>query len=90
MSKEDQNTRTLQNRRNETDTVIPERKKRIFKKEDGYFYYLTREGFDMGPFDNEELAITSINEYINFVEAMGDEQLKAISDSFLIEKRQDS
>ena len=79
----EEDIKPIQNRRNETDTIVPERKKRIFRKADGYFYYRTREGMNVGPFDTEDLALTSINDYIeNFIKKTEDNVIKKISASY--------
>lgn len=57
---------------------IPERKARYVQK-DGYWYYTTREGVDIGPFDSREDAETGVGEFIDFINASdpeGSEMLK--------------
>ncbi|MBU3068409.1 hypothetical protein KOI40_01190 [Aestuariicella sp. G3-2] len=44
----------------------PERNDRFFKK-DEYWYYTTREGVDIGPFDSEDDAITGCSDFIEFI-----------------------
>jgi Domain of unknown function (DUF6316) len=74
---------TIENRTGETGVVIPSRKLRVFKKEDGYWYYRTREGMNIGPFDNEEQALESVNDFIeNFIAKTEDSVLEKISSSF--------
>jgi len=45
---------------------IPERSGRFIQKED-YWYYTTREGVDIGPFDSRDDAETGVGEFIDFV-----------------------
>ena len=55
---------------------------RIFKRK-SYYYYRTREGMDVGPFDKEEQALKSINDYIeNFVGKVDDSVLERISSNY--------
>ena len=73
----------IENRTGEAGVVIPARKLRIFKKEDGYFYYRTREGMNIGPFDSEEQALQSINDYIeNFIGKTEDAVIEKLSSSY--------
>lgn len=44
----------------------PQRNSRFLKKS-GYWYYSTREGVDIGPFDNEQDAILGVEEFIDFL-----------------------
>lgn len=46
--------------------IIPERNDRFFSK-DGYWYYTTREGVDIGPFDSMDEAVASAEELIEFI-----------------------
>ena len=74
---------SIENRKGESGVVIPARKLRIFKKEDGYFYYRTREGMNIGPFDKEDQALKSINDYIeNFIGKTENNVLEKISASY--------
>lgn len=45
---------------------LPDRNSRFFKR-DGYFYYATREGIDIGPFDSLHEAETGASAFIDFV-----------------------
>lgn len=45
---------------------VPIRSKRFFKKGD-YWYYGTREGVDIGPFDNVHEAEIGASEFIDFI-----------------------
>ena len=46
--------------------MIPTRNDRFFKLND-YWYYTTREGVDIGPFDNKEEASVGASEFIDFI-----------------------
>jgi hypothetical protein len=45
---------------------IPERASRYFQQEE-YWYYHTREGVDIGPFDSLSEAETGVSDFIDFV-----------------------
>ena len=45
---------------------IPDRHGRFLQKE-GYWYYTTREGVDIGPFDNWADAEIGVGEFIDFI-----------------------
>lgn len=45
---------------------VPERSDRFFSK-DEYWYYTTREGVEIGPFDSLEDASNGANEFIDFI-----------------------
>lgn len=47
---------------------VPERHGRYLQK-DGYWYYSTREGVDIGPFDNRDDAENGVGEFIDFIQA---------------------
>lgn len=53
------------NRTGENGTV-PGRRKRFFQKGD-YWYYSTREGVDIGPFDTAQEAETGASDFIDFI-----------------------
>ena len=44
----------------------PERNKRFFQK-GNYWYYATREGVDIGPFDTYSEAETGASDFIDFI-----------------------
>lgn len=44
----------------------PSRSSRFLKKE-GYWYYTTREGVDIGPFDTKGEAEAGVSDFIDFV-----------------------
>lgn len=46
--------------------ALPARNSRFYKR-DGYFYYSTREGFDIGPFDTLQEAQAGASAFIDFV-----------------------
>jgi hypothetical protein len=46
--------------------TIPERSGRFHQKE-GYWYYSTREGVDIGPFDSRMDAEVGVNEFVDFI-----------------------
>jgi len=73
----------IENRTGETGVVIPARKSRVFKKENGYWYYSTREGMEFGPFDSEEKALQNVDDFIeNFIDKIEDTVLKKISECY--------
>lgn len=45
---------------------IPERTGRFLQKE-GYWYYTTREGVEIGPYDLPQDAELGVGEFINFI-----------------------
>lgn len=57
----------LHNRSGEQGSV-PDRSGRFLEK-DGYWYYTTREGVDIGPFDNRSDAEVGVDEFIDFIRA---------------------
>lgn len=48
--------------------MAPPRSMRYLQK-DGYWYYTTREGVDIGPFDSREDAEIGVGEFIDFIQA---------------------
>ena len=46
--------------------LVPSRNDRFFQVKD-YWYYSTREGVDIGPFDNLEEASVGAAEFIDFI-----------------------
>jgi hypothetical protein len=65
------------NRREGERGAIPERSGRFLKK-DGYWYYTTREGVDIGPFDTREDAEIGVGEFIDYICAAEPEVLRAL------------
>ncbi len=47
---------------------FPQRQERFFQRNE-YWYYATREGADMGPFDSYEEAVLGADEFIDFIES---------------------
>lgn len=45
---------------------VPSRSDRIFEK-NAYFYYRTREGIDIGPFDSMRDAERGVRDFIDFM-----------------------
>ena len=45
---------------------LPSRSDRLFKVDD-YWYYKTREGVDIGPFDSASEAQTGVSDFIDFI-----------------------
>lgn len=48
--------------------LAPLRSMRYLQK-DGYWYYSTREGVDIGPFDSREDAEVGVSDFIDFIQA---------------------
>ena len=67
---------TMSNRAGENGKV-PARSGRFLKKE-GYWYYSTREGVDIGPFDSREDAEVGVGEFIDFICASEPQVLAAL------------
>lgn len=53
-------------RKGETGIDIPGRNPRVFQKSDGYWYFLTRERTEVGPFPSDEAASMGVNDYAGF------------------------
>ncbi len=45
---------------------VPNRNDRVLEKS-GYWYYTTREGVDIGPFDTATDAEVGVSEFVNFI-----------------------
>ena len=56
---------------------VPERSGRFLEKS-GYWYYQTREGVDIGPFDSRRDAEVGVGEFIDFICASAPEAAKII------------
>lgn len=54
------------NRTGERGTQSPNRSRRFFEK-DEYWYYSTREGVDIGPFDTLGEAEHGVSDFIDFI-----------------------
>ena len=46
---------------------VPTRSDRVFQKNE-YFYYRTREGIDIGPFDSMKDAERGVRDFIDFMQ----------------------
>ncbi len=68
----------MTNRIGENGTV-PARTERLFK-EQGYWYYSTREGMNIGPFDQKADAQQGAAEFIEYIAATEPEIIDRISD----------
>lgn len=55
----------IENRAGEAGAV-PSRSGRFLQK-DNYWYYTTREGVDIGPFDSRDDAEVGVGEFIDFI-----------------------
>ena len=56
-----------QPRAGEKNIEIPQRSERVFQQ-DNYWYFSTREGMDIGPFDNRGDAIVGVKGFIGFLQ----------------------
>jgi hypothetical protein len=59
------------------DSKIPHRGNRFFKLGDNW-YFTTREGFSMGPYDSHELADKGTEDYLAFVSRADPKILKLL------------
>lgn len=66
------------NRRKETG-VVPIRSDRLFTQHN-YWYFRTREGMNIGPFDSISDAVNGINSFVEFVETSEPEVVTRITD----------
>jgi hypothetical protein len=53
-------------RTGETGMPIPARHPRVFQKTDGFWYFLTREKTEVGPFPTDEAAAVGVEDYAGF------------------------
>jgi len=60
------------------DGSLPARTQRVFEK-GGYWYFHTREGVQVGPFDSEELAAKGAGDYVGFAVDADPDVLKKLS-----------
>lgn len=58
--------------------TMPSRRSRFYTH-DGYWYYSTREGIDIGPFDSRLEAISGASSYIDFILHAEPEVLESIN-----------
>lgn len=56
----------MKSNRNGENGKVPARHERYFQNED-YWYYTTREGVDIGPFDTAEDAAHGADEFVEFI-----------------------
>lgn len=56
----------VMNRNGEDGVTLPNRNSRYFQK-GNYWYYSTREGVDIGPFDSLSEAETGASDFIDFI-----------------------
>ena len=58
---------------------IPTRSDRLFTRDD-YWYFKTREGLDIGPFDSASEAIEGINGFMDFISTSEPEVVTRITE----------
>ncbi len=58
--------------------VTPIRQERVFQK-DEYWYYKTREGATIGPFDSREYAEEGVDEFVAFISSANPKVLETLS-----------
>ena len=56
----------MKSNRNGENGKVPSRQERFFQQEN-YWYYTTREGVDIGPFDSREDAVYGAGEFVEFI-----------------------
>lgn len=57
---------------------VPNRQSRFFQ-DNGYWYYTTREGMNIGPFDTLQEAESGVSAFIDFVTHADPQVLKVLS-----------
>ena len=67
----------MSDNRNGENGNIPDRSGRFVEKS-GYWYYMTREGVDIGPFDSRADAEIGVGEFIDFICASAPDAAKII------------
>jgi hypothetical protein len=55
-------------RKGEGGNNIPSRSPRVFQKADGFWYFLTREKTEVGPFATDEVASEGVEQYAGFAQ----------------------
>jgi hypothetical protein len=65
------------NRKGESNSLFRVRGERYFKLYD-YWFFGTREGATVGPFDSRELAIQGTRDYIEFITSAPDSVMKVL------------
>ncbi len=58
--------------------VTPIRQERVFKK-DAYWYFKTREGATIGPFDSRDDALECVAEFVEFIGSANPKVLQTLS-----------
>ncbi len=66
------------NRGNEAGRVPP-RSDRLFTRDD-YWYFKTREGLDIGPFDSSSEAVDGVNGFMDFISTSEPEVVTRIAE----------
>lgn len=62
-------------RAGEVETTTPIRSERFFKLHD-FWFFTTREGTSVGPFDSKHCAEVAVSDYIEFIHKAGPEALE--------------
>lgn len=57
----------MDNQPRENESAAPAKRSLRYFQRNGYWYYATREGVDIGPFDSVDDAESGVQEYIQFV-----------------------
>ena len=55
-----------EHRKGEQGIEIPRRSPRVFQKADGFWYFMTREKTEVGPYPTDEAATDGVNDYAGF------------------------
>ena len=66
------------NEQNE-DFSIPARGDRLYRQ-DGYWYFKTREGFSIGPFDSVQQAKSGVTDFMDFMHSAEPSVIKRVTD----------
>ncbi len=66
------------NNRNGERGAIPSRSERLFSK-NGYWYFSTREGLDIGPFDSQDAAAYGVEQFIGYIGQIEPNILKRVT-----------
>lgn len=62
-------------------TIVPIRSERLFMQHN-YWYFRTREGMEIGPFDSAKEANEGINGFMDFVSTAEPEVVERVTDFF--------
>lgn len=68
--------------------VTPERSRRYFEQQ-GYWYFRTREGMDIGPFDTQQSAEEGVNGFIGFLLQAREDVVTRITKYVKLQPRKD-